>query len=135
MGIKYEPNVQTHRLSLPRAGGLIVEPNVARTYEQLIPLVQSHAVGKFIYAAPDCPEVYFLSGFQSPTRYYFDYADDLSDRYTRILQALDQLGVKVIVLNKEPKFSGPIPQTIRDELTQRFRRSTAIGSFEVRWRE
>src|SRR5439155_25723243 len=67
LGTKYAPDIQTNRLTIARAGGLRVQPSDALLYDELIPLVQSHAAGKFIYAAPDCPEVYFLSGLQNPT--------------------------------------------------------------------
>ena len=67
MGNYYQPNPQTQRLNLARAGGLRVDPEEAKQYEQLIPVVQEHAAGNsFIYAGPDCPEVYFLSGKQNP---------------------------------------------------------------------
>jgi hypothetical protein len=104
-------------------------------YEQLIPLVQSHVEGKFIYAAPDCPEVYFLAGLQSPTRYYFDFADDPVGHTERILHALESLKVNVVVIRKIPQFSGPLSADLLRALERRYPRSEDVGFFQVRWRE
>jgi hypothetical protein len=135
VGHRFAPDIQIERLSLPRAGGLRVDPDAARMYEQLIPLIQTHAKGKFIYAAPDCPEVYFLSGLQSPTRYYFDFSDDPMGHTERVLHALESLQVNVVAIRKLRQFSGPLPADLQNELEERYPRSTNVGFFQVRWRE
>ena len=135
LGLKYAPDAQTERLSIERAGGLRVEPTDARLYEALIPLVQSHAGGRFIYAAPDCPEVYFLAGLKSPTRHYFDTADDSFDRTAKTLQLIENLHVNVVAINKEPQFSGQLPPDLQSALEKRYPHSADLGHFEVRWKE
>ena len=135
VGFRFSPDIQVQRLNLPRAGGLRVEPDVARVYEQLIPLVQSHAEGRFIYAAPDCPEVYFFSGLQSPTRYGFDFVDNPTGHTERVLQALKKLNVNVVSIRKVPKFSGPLSPDLLNALEIRYPHYEVVGFFEVRWRE
>jgi hypothetical protein len=134
MGNSYAPDTQTERLTLPRAGGLRVDPGDAELYERLIPLVQSHAAGNFVYAAPDCPEVYFLSSLQNPTRTFFDYFDDPEGRTERILRTLENRNVNVVVINSEPQFSGPMLPDLKEALEDRFSHFEEIGRFQVRWK-
>jgi hypothetical protein len=135
LGLGYAQDAQTERLSMPRAGGLRVEASDARVYEELIPLVQSHAAGKFIYAAPDCPEVYFLSGLKSPTRHYFDTAEDPVDQTARTLRLIENLHVNVVAINKEAQFSGQLSTELQSALEQRYPHFKDLGHFEVRWKE
>jgi hypothetical protein len=135
IGLRYAPDTQTERLTLARAGGLRVDSSDARLYEELIPLVQSHAGGKFVYAAPDCPEVNFLSGLRSPTRAYFDLAEDPLGHTERILRAIDNLEINLVAINLNPKHSNPMDGELRHALDLRFPHSSEIGHFVVRWKE
>jgi hypothetical protein len=129
------PAVRIEPLTVARASGLRVESSDARLYNELIPLLQRHAAGKFIYAAPDSPEVYFLSGLESPTRHYFDYAEDARDYAKRTLSALDRLNVNVVAINGKPQFSGPMSPALHEALEERFPYSAELGKFQVRWKE
>ena len=135
MGISHAPDGRTERLSTPRAGGLRVDPTDASHYDELIPLVQSHAAGKFIYAAPDCPEVYFLSGLQSPSRHYFDYAEDPAGRAERILHELESLNVNVVAISRDAEFTGPMWPDLQEVLEKRYPHSAETDRFQVRWKE
>jgi hypothetical protein len=135
MGSQYAPDAQTERLTLARAGGLRVDPSDAHLYEELISLVQSHAGGKFVYAAPDCPELNFLSGLQSPTRTFFDISEDPLNHTGRILGTIDHLNISVVAINLTPKHSNPMDSELRHALDQRFPHSEKLGHFEVRWKE
>jgi hypothetical protein len=134
-GLQHAPDAQTVRITLARAGGLRVDPSDAQLYEELIPLVQSHAEGKFIYAAPDCPEVYFLAGLRSPTRTYFDFSEDPIGHTERILDTIDHLGINVVAINLNPKHSSEMNDELRHALDQRFPHSEEVGDFHVRWKE
>jgi hypothetical protein len=134
-GLGYAPDVETEPLTIAQAGGLRVASAEAQLYDQLIPLVQSHAKGKFIYAAPDCPEVYFLSGLQSPMRHYFDVAEDPLSHTTRVLNVIDALHVNVVAISKSPEFSDPMAPGLKAALEQRYPHSVELSSFEVRWKE
>lgn len=134
MGHQYAPDTQSQQLTIVRAGGLHVEPTVAQLYDQLIPLVQSRAEGRFIYAAPDCPEVYFLSGLQSPTRHYFDFAEEPVHHTQQTLQLLESLHVNVVAINKKPQFSYGMSPDLEGALGRLYPYSVQVGYFEVRWR-
>ncbi len=107
-------------------------------YERLIPLVQQHAAGGYIYAAPDCPKVYFLSGLRNPTRTLFDFFDNAMGRTERILNAIEAHQVKVVVIRNDRRilrqFSPSLPPDLAGALQQRFPNSATVAWFEVRWR-
>jgi hypothetical protein len=134
MGEQYVPDKQVVRLNLPRAGGLRVSPGSARLYEDLDANLKQHSRGTYIYATPDCPEVYFLYGFRNPTPILFDAADDPVGRTERILEAIRQHDVNLVVLNKYPQFSGPVPADLKAALESEFPNSVETGKFEVRWK-
>jgi hypothetical protein len=112
-----------------------VEPPDERIYDELIPLVQAHAKGESIYAAPDCPEVYFLSGLPSPMRHYFEYAEDPVGLSERTLGRIERLEVNVVAINESPRFSAPMPADLLSELEKRFPYFRNLGKFQVRWRK
>lgn len=134
MGEQYSPDRQVSRLTIPRAGGLRVYPESAGLYEELGVLVQQHARGEYIYATPDCPEVYFLNGFRNPTPTLFDFYEDPAGRTQRILQSIRQHGVNLVVLNGRPQFSVPLPSDLRAALELEFPNRARTGKFEVRWK-
>jgi hypothetical protein len=122
-------------LNIARAGGLRVESSDAQLYEKLISRVQAHAAGKFIYAAPDCPEVYFLSGLKRPVRHYFDFAEGSSGHTDQILNELEILNVNVVAINKDSQFSGSMSPDLQVALEQRYPQFEGIGRFQVRWKK
>jgi hypothetical protein len=134
LGYSYMPDRVTRILDLPRGGKLRVEPELAKTYEQLIPLIQEHAGTGEIYAAPDCPAVYFLAGYKNPTRALFDFLEGDYHDSERILKFVDSHPIRVIVVNKGPSFSMPFTFDVRKALMQRFPQGRDVGTFEVRWR-
>lgn len=132
----FGPCHQLDLLTLERGGGLRVTKEEAYLYDELIPLIQSHARGKFMYAAPDCPEVYFLSGLRNPTRTLFELFDERAGRTERILDVLESHDVSVVAFNEatardEPKDLDP---ALRTAIEQRFPHSQEIGYYEVRWK-
>jgi len=135
MGFQYAPDEQTETLAIARAGGLKVEPKDARLYDELIPLLHDHESGRFIYAAPDCPEVYFLSGFRSPSRHNFEYAEDSFQHTERTLSMLRQLGVNVIAIDKHPDFSPGTALDLQNALERDYPQFKDLGKFQVRWRQ
>ena len=134
IGFYYVPDDQTELLDLDR-GGLRVRSEEKDEYERLMAVLQARARSDFIYATPDCPEVYFLSGLRNPTRTFFDYYDDPVGRTVRILDAIEQHQVRLVVLNREPSFSGDVPPELTASLTAWFPYAMEVGRFHVRWRE
>lgn len=133
MGIVYKPYLRTMPLGLPR-GGLDVPIVHAEAYRALVPLIQSRAKGEYIWASPDCPEIYFLSGYRNPTRSLFDFFDDTTGRSARILRTLEEHHVTLIVLNHVAAFSPPPPDDLVAELERRYPFAANVGPFHVRWR-
>jgi hypothetical protein len=119
---------------LPRAGGLHLYGPSARLRTELVNVVSERARGKYIYATPDCPEVYFLSGFRNPTPTLFDFLDEPTGRTRRILAAIHAHEVNLVVLNLAPSFSGPVAPDLREALEREFPEQTHTGNFEVRWK-
>ena len=135
MGFYYQDDPETQPLNLPRAGNLKVDFPSAVIYEHLIPLVKEHARAGTIYAGPDCPEVYFLSGLANPTRAMFDFFEDDYEEgdYQGVLRLVDGQHPKVVVINTAPAFSEPYPAGIFGELMNRYPSRENIGQFVVFW--
>jgi hypothetical protein len=133
MGIAYRPYLRTMPLGLPR-GGIDVPVVHAEAYRVLVPFLRAHARGGYIWASPDCPEIYFLSGLRNPGRSLFDFFDDTTGRTTRVLEMLDRHGVTVIVLNARPAFSPAPTDDLVAALESRYPYARNVGPFHVRWR-
>jgi len=135
LGFRYRPHDQTETLDLPRAGGIRVSAAEKSEYETLVRTVEGLNPGAYILALPDCPEVYFLTGRKNPTRTLFDFLDPHPEgRTQRILDAVDRLGVRVVVLNRNPLFSGPADGALLRGLEARFPSAREIGRFLVAWK-
>jgi hypothetical protein len=135
MGFFYQPDPETEVLRLPRAGGLRIDPSGAHDYEYLIREIQQHAgTSPYIYAAPDCPEVYFLSGKQNPTPTMFDFFDDSEGHTERVLETIKSHDIQLVTIMRRPQFSPPMSGDLVTALRDRFPQGEQIGPFEVRWR-
>jgi hypothetical protein len=121
------------RLAFAR-GGLVVGVRDAARYDSLVTLIRAHASGAYGYAAPDCPQVYFLAGLRNPTRTIFEFLSDSGGGTARVLHALDEHAVPVMAINRQPLFSGPLPSDLLDSLTARYPQADTLDQFVVRWR-
>lgn len=127
-------NSGTTLLDLPR-GGIRVSATDAHTYERLAGLVQEHAHGGGLWAGPDAPEVYYLTGLPNPTPTLYEFLDATP----RDVSTLDTLfvshDVRVVVLNREPLFSTAADTTLVGWLYRSFPEGETVGPFSVRWKE
>jgi Dolichyl-phosphate-mannose-protein mannosyltransferase len=122
-------------LDLPRAGNLRVFDDQAALYQSLIPFVVNQSAGRSLLAAPDCPQIYFLSGLRNPTPFFFDFFAESADYKTYIEGLLDRPNfIKVIVINDHPAFSRPHHDILRTLVAARFPHSRKFPPFEVFWR-
>ena len=135
MRSSYVPDEQTALLNVDRAGGLRVSASEARTYEEVISLVQQHAAGDYIYAAPDCPELYFLAGKKNPTRDLFDFLNPNPYDADGVLKVISSHNVRVVVVRRDRTFSRPPSGPLLAALDRDFPHVVMTGKFEVRWRE
>jgi hypothetical protein len=99
----------TAALQLPRCNFTVYRED-ARVYHELVTLIQTHSAhGSCIYAAPDCPEVYFLSHRQNPTRTFYDLFDQPTDKCAaRVMDLLSRWHIDVVVVNHAPGFSAAV---------------------------
>jgi hypothetical protein len=116
-------------------GGLRVQPDSAQQYQSLVAAIrEATPADAYIYAAPDCPEVYFLANRRNPTPTMFDFFDDRPDRAARILRSLDEKQVQVVVINLHPLFSPAVAGELAEGLRQRFPHQREMGRFVVAFR-
>jgi len=136
MGQHYGPDPETQPLQLPRASNLKVEPQSAENYARLIRFIQEHAGAGGIYAGPDCPEVYFLSGYANPTRALFEFLEEDEQGPDQLLRMITSERIQVVILNTAPSFSAVrVSAEVRVILARRFPRSLKIGQFVVFWHD
>jgi hypothetical protein len=133
MGVKFLPYNPGSVLDLPR-GGLRVPDQDKQVYEEVVRVLQQHAGGGTIYAGPDCPEIYFLSGFPNPTRAFFDFLtpDPMDERSMATL--LSDGSIRAAVVNLAPLFSPRLEPGVLRLLEERFPSSRQIGRFVVRFK-
>jgi hypothetical protein len=103
-------------------------------YESAIALLKAHATGPYTYAAPDAPEIYFLSGLENPTPTMHEFLDPPTGRTERVLETLHRRGVTAIAINRGPRFSGPLPPALLDSLRTWYPDSASTPFFVIRWR-
>ncbi|HLX85068.1 MAG TPA: glycosyltransferase family 39 protein [Terriglobales bacterium] len=134
IGTVYSADTQTVPVNLSRTSGIRTFPARARIYQELNSIIRAHARGEYIFATPDCPEMYFLYGFRNPTRYFFDFWDDSPDRTQRILSMIQTDNINLVVLNNDPLASAPVSKELKTAFEQQFPNRASAGSFEVRWK-
>jgi hypothetical protein len=110
---------------------LEVDDLALSVYTQINQCVAEHsAPGSYIYAAPDCPEVYFFTGRKNPTRTMFDIFDDdfgTPERVERTLQLLRDRNVQLVVAKHRGDFSGPFNQQLADAIRTRYPHSYQVA--------
>ena len=143
-GGPYSPQTPTCALQIDRCH-LTVSQEQANLYNGLIASVRARSSeGSYIYAAPDCPEVYFLAGRRNPTRSLYDFFDAKNaGSYRKLFDDLDQLGVQVVVLKQCSEFSAQLDPELVVLIEQRYPhrecfqvqgRSGPRDAFIVLWR-
>jgi len=134
LGFRSRPHENSTRLTLQRAMGLRVSPSDRADYEGVVNLVDSIGGGDALYAGPDAPEIYFLTGLTNPTPTLFEVLDDPGDHDARVLRAVDGADVRAVVIRPTPLFSRPVSGRLARDLEQRFPMGRQIGRFIVAWR-
>ncbi len=125
------------RLAIDR-GGLWVTAEDAERYQRLVAEIRRLTPeGAVIYATPDCPEVYFLSGRRNPTGTFADYFEDdfmTPERTARLVGMLDEHRIDLVVLHWRPAFS-PLRTEFAAAVVDRYPHRLAIYPFTLHWRE
>jgi hypothetical protein len=136
IGRRYHIDFDSTPLNLPRAGPIRVSRVEAAEFAELIPFVKKIAGQSAIFAGPDSPEVYFLTGFKNQTPFLFDSIKDPND-YEREVRSLfeNSDSIKVAVLNDTLGSATHQLLVLRSIVMPRFPQSHKIGSFTVYWRQ
>jgi hypothetical protein len=122
------------RLDIPR-GGPYVSQDINVVYRALRDTVRAHARGEYIYAGPDSPQVYFLTGYKNPTGTLYEWFDDTTAHTARVLQAIASHGITTVVIDRHPgNVSGPMDPALREALVAQFPDSATAGVYVIRWR-
>jgi len=128
------PRIPVVPLGIPRASLRTPEPD-ARLYREVVDVVHRHARGDYIYAGPEAPEVYFLTGRRNPTRSLLDFTEPRLDTGSIDLALLRERGVTVLVINTHPKASRRVSDSLTAVLAAEYPGARQLGKFTVRWRE
>jgi hypothetical protein len=123
----------TVRLDLP-LGGPDVAPSINQRFRDLRTLLRAHARGEYIYAGPDSPQVYFLTGYRNPTPTLYEIFDDTTAHVAHVLRAIDAHGITAVVISTRGGPSGQMDPDLRAQLVSRFPNARTLDYYEVRWR-
>jgi hypothetical protein len=114
---------------------LRIPPDDAFEYLGLVSAIRTRIrTGEYVFATPDCPEVYFLSGTRNPTGDLYEFLRSPRRAVTETLELIEHHHINLIVINRTPFFSGPIDPALEMALASRFPHSAVVGRFVVRWR-
>jgi hypothetical protein len=114
---------------------LRIPPDDAFEYLGLVSAIRTRIrTGEYVFATPDCPEVYFLSGTRNPTGDLYEFLRSPRRAVTETLELIEHHHINLIVINRTPFFSGPIDPALEMALESRFPHSAVVGRFVVRWR-
>ncbi len=127
-----DPPLSTVTLELGRATLEVDEADAK--YNGLVPRAIEVAAGRPIYAGPDLPQVYALSGLEPVAPVFFDFLTTRF-KYRDLPGLLNAKGAKAIVIDREPEFSDPIPASTMDTLQRMFPISETFGNLELRWKK
>ena len=133
MGAWYQRPPPLERLAVDRGGVDVPVPD-ARSYRTLVAKVRARAHGQYIWASPDAPEVYFLSGLRNPTRTLFEVFDAHPSSPEQVMHNLESHDVHVVVLGT-PSFSPPISSDMYARLFARYPHEEYVGTYLMRWRD
>ncbi len=122
-----------HRLAMPR-GGLRVPAADSALYTDLLRLVAEHRGAGTVYAGPELPEVFFLSGAPSPLRQDYHFLPEGTTDSTQMSRRFDVNGANMVLINYDPLFLNPVSPSILAWLAIRYPQSERIGKVEARWR-
>lgn len=131
-GSRFVPTDETVLLKLERSG-LRVRASDADTYAKLIVAVQSLANDHTLWAGPDAPEIYFLTGVPNRTRTLFDFLDADGGR-APIVERVRAAGATLVVLKLQPDFSPRPDQATVDALRADLPNVRTTPGFMVFWK-
>ena len=134
LGASYALPTPRVLLATARAG-VRVDPAEAQEFDRVVQLIEEKRVGPFIYASPDCPELYFLTGSRNPTRRVSELLSELELSGQGLVDVLDAADVHIVVINRRPDFSPKLDAPTQAALAAHFPHAAKVRRFLVRWRD
>lgn len=132
-GVVHEKGHNT-ALLLPDRANLRISEIHAAAYTRIVGLVGHWAASdRYIYAGPDSPEVYFLAAKESPFASPYEFLDEEAGSVERILDRLEEKGVNMVVVRRNPEFSRLDPELV-PRLLERYPMGEDVGPFVVLWK-
>lgn len=113
----------------PDRASIRVDPAEARGTRRIVNLLRRHSRGRYTFAGPDTPQLYFLANLDNPTRSLFDFVDTTdSARGSALLRTLRRTGVTAVAINRDPGHSEALDASTLDCVSNRcIRTSTALA--------
>jgi hypothetical protein len=134
LGVAFHP-AREHVVLNRDVASIRVTPEQRAVYDKAVGLLERHGEGRFIFAGPDAPELYYLTRRENPTRALFDFLDASdSARGTRLLNVLRRRSVTAIAINLRPDFSDPLEAATVRTLRTLYPHHARAGRFDIRWR-
>ena len=133
LGQRFAANTEDARSALPRAD-LRIPPDEAAQYDELITFVQQTATGRVLWAGPDAPEVYFLSGRPNRTRTLFQFLDRSPETTRSLAWQPRSVNASLVVLKLRPEFSPAPTMALITELRAAYPKEREFSEFLVLWR-
>jgi hypothetical protein len=97
--------------------------------------VDAHLDGGTLWAGPDAPEVYYLSGAQNPTRTVYEFLRAPGSANQEREAPWRRPDVRVVVVNSRPLFSETLGPETLSLLEEAFPGSRELDPFLIRWRD
>ncbi len=132
LGFHFAVTPDTVPLALPRSG-LRVSPDDASQYGALLGSIEALAPGRVLWAGPDAPELYFLSGLPNRTRTMFDFLDADSAATLPLPARVARMGATLVVVKTAPSFSASPSADELATLRAHFPHERAHDGFLVFW--
>lgn len=132
-GVAFRAVAWDFPLELPRGGLTVDQPRGAEVTATVLALREHIQPGEAVLAAPDCPEIVFLSGARNPTRTFFEFFDPTFRDPVAIAAILDREQVAAVVINTWPIYSPQLPRPVVEMLFERYPNQQQIGRYLLIW--
>lgn len=133
LGLWYQTGPDSVMLNVPRAR-LRVEAKDASDVRALVSTVDRIGAGRTLWAGPDAPEVYFLTGTPNHTRTLFEFLERGPHTASDIPARALAIGASVVVVKRRPDFSpAPSPRSLA-AVRQLFPQCEELIAYLVCWR-
>lgn len=104
VGVAFVPSADKSLMDVPRSG-LYVEPGDSVAIRRLVERVQQFPAGTKLWAGPEAPELYFLTGMRNSTRVIFEVLATDSMASKTLAERAIASGATVVVLKPYAQFT------------------------------